>query len=68
MLSDSNGIRSVDRRHCKSIGIETRLQAGLPGFESRQGLGIFSSLPRPYRRWGPPNLLSNGYRMLLTRG
>jgi hypothetical protein len=25
------------------------------GFESRQGLGIFSSQPRPDRLWGPPS-------------
>jgi hypothetical protein len=36
-------------------GVEVRLPVG-----SR----IFCSPPRPYRLWGPPNLLSNGYRGL----
>jgi hypothetical protein len=29
---------------------------------------IFSSPRRPYRLWGPPNLLSNGYRWLFSSG
>jgi hypothetical protein len=40
----------------------TRLRTGRPWFDSRQGLRIFSSSPRPDRLWGPPSLLSNGYR------
>jgi hypothetical protein len=35
---------------------------GVLGFDSRQGLGIFSSPPRPELLWGPPSLLSNGYQ------
>jgi hypothetical protein len=31
-------------------------------FESRQGLRIFLSPPRPDRLWGPSSLLSNGYQ------
>jgi len=35
------------------------------GFESRHGLTVFSSPPRPDRLWTPPhNLLSNGYQGL----
>jgi hypothetical protein len=32
------------------------------------GGNFFSSPPRPNRLWGPPSLLSNGYRGLLPRG
>jgi len=28
----------------------------------------FFSLPRPDRLWGPPSLLSSGYREFLPRG
>jgi hypothetical protein len=33
------------------------------------GAGVpFSSLSRPDRHWGPPNLLSNGYQELFSPG
>jgi len=32
------------------------------------GAGIFFSSPRPYRFWGPPSLLFNGYRWFFTPG
>jgi hypothetical protein len=52
------------RNQCSSACIQTRLWAGRPGFNSRQEQwwDFFSSPPRPNRLWGPPNLLSNGYR------
>jgi hypothetical protein len=38
------------------------------GFNSRLGLGIFSSPLRPERLWGPPSLLSNRYQVLFPWG
>jgi hypothetical protein len=39
---------------------------GLPGFNSWQGLGFFSSPPCPDLLWGPPSLLCSGYVGLLS--
>jgi hypothetical protein len=46
----------------EEVNIVTRLWAGLPAFDSRQGRGkaLFSSSPLPDRLWGPPNLFSLG--------
>jgi len=47
----------------------TRLWAGRPGFDSRQGEGLFFSLPPRLERFGgPPGLPPNGYRGLFLRG
>jgi hypothetical protein len=47
-----------------SVGIGTKLRAGLPAFNSRQEQlwEFFSSPPHPDRPWVPPFLLSNGYQ------
>jgi hypothetical protein len=38
------------------------------GFDSRRGLGIFYSPPRPERLWDPPSLLSSGCQGLVPWG
>jgi hypothetical protein len=43
------------------VGIVTGLGAGFPGFESGQGIRLFSSLKRPGPPWGPASLLFEGY-------
>jgi hypothetical protein len=59
----------IDTHNCKSrdssVGIATRLRAGRPddrGSIPGGGWEFLSSPTRPDRLWGPPNLLSNGYR------
>jgi hypothetical protein len=41
---------------------------GVLGFDSRRGLEFFSSPQSPERLWGPPSLLSTGYRGLFPCG
>jgi hypothetical protein len=49
--------------------IVTRLRVGWPGFDFRQWLEFFFSLPpQPDRLWGPPSLLSNRYRGFFPLG
>jgi hypothetical protein len=48
-----------------SVGIATELRAGRPRGRSLspgEGSTMFTSPYRPVRLWGPPNVLSNGYR------
>jgi hypothetical protein len=57
---------SVDRKmktDNSSVSIVTRLRAGRPRFDSRQGQRFF-----PDHLWGPPSLISNGYWGLFFRG
>jgi hypothetical protein len=54
----------------RSVGIETGCGLDGRGVGVRVPVGsrIFSSPHRPDRFWGPPSLLSNGYRELFPRG
>ena len=57
-----------NRNVVSAVGKATRLQAGL-GFESWLGRELLcSSSDRPNRPWGPPSLLSKGYRGLFSAG
>jgi hypothetical protein len=50
----------------QSLGYRLDDWDSIPG-EGNDGI-FFSSPPRLYRFWDPPNLLSNGYQGLITRG
>jgi hypothetical protein len=47
---------------------DTGWTIGVLGFDSRWGLGLFSSPPSPERRWGLPSLLSDGYQGIFLWG
>jgi hypothetical protein len=52
---------------CFAWSVKTRLRAGQPGLESRQGYRYFS-LPLTFRQaLGPPRLLYNGYGWLVPQ-
>jgi len=52
----------LNRGRDSSVGVATRYGMGGPGLNPGGGGGeIFPT--RPYRPWGPPNLLYNGYRI-----
>jgi hypothetical protein len=59
---------TLNRNRSSSVRIMTRLWVGRPEFDNSQGQlrDVFSSPPRPDQLWGPPSLLSNGYRCYLT--
>jgi hypothetical protein len=48
--------------HKVDIGISDGLQAGWPGFDSRQGQEIFLYSTGFRVTWGPPSLLFSGFR------
>jgi hypothetical protein len=63
-------ISFVKRSRGSVVGIATGygLDDIVVGFQSPVGSRILSSPRRPYRLWGPPSLLSNGYQGLFLRG
>jgi hypothetical protein len=58
----------VNRRRNSSVGIASDYwltgRSSIPG----RGKRFLSTPQRPDRLWGPPSLLSKGYRQLLLRG
>jgi hypothetical protein len=69
LRADYKIIKSIMSRE-SAVGIATGYGLDDQGVGVRVPLGsrIFSSPRRPDRLWGPPNLLSNGYRGFFLRG
>jgi hypothetical protein len=60
----------IRRSRDSAVGIATGygLDDRAVGVRVPVGSRIFSSPHRPHRLWSPPNLISNGYRVLFPRG
>ena len=65
MCSRMNRVHTMLEAWSRSsvVGVATSYGLDGPGFESRQGYEIFSSLKRPDRLWGPPSLLLDECRV-----
>jgi hypothetical protein len=61
---------NMKRSWGSSVSIETKLWAGWPGFNSWQGQWwkFYPSPPHTDQLWCPSNLLSNGYRQVVSLG
>jgi hypothetical protein len=68
LLGDKPASSRMRRSRGSVVGIATgyRLDGRGVGVRVPVGLRIFFSPSRPDRLWGPPNLLSNGYRGALS--
>jgi hypothetical protein len=67
-VSDCNGATRDGSGETVSVDCNASYGLDDKGFESRQGLGIFSSPSRPDWICGPPILLSTGYQVLFPWG